>query len=205
MFSKIKSAFYTLLVVLAIVGVAGIGWFIYTTFVQEEGYYVNTSGTAVVTEIQKLSRLETAAYTIEKVIDAGTQGNAFQELLFGDKILLIANGQVIAGIDFSQVTEDSIQINGSTIIFNSPPPSIFFTRLDNESTRVYDRSTGLLSRGETDLESTVRAQAEVVIRQAACDAGILATAEENARKQLNSLFTALGFTAVTVNIPEGSC
>lgn len=205
MFDKVRNTFYTILTILALVGIAGIGWLVYTTFVQEEGFYVNTSGTAVVTEIQKLSRLETAAYTIEKVIDAGTQGNAFQELLFGDKILLIANGQVIAGMDFSQVTENNIQINGSTIIFNAPPPSIFFTRLDNNATRVYDRSTGLLSRGETDLESTARAQAEVVIRQAACDAGILNTAEENARKQLNSLFTALGFTAVTVNIPKGSC
>ena len=205
MFDKLKNTFYTILTILALVGVAGIFWVVYTTFIQEEGYYVNTSGTAVVTEIQKLSRLETASYTIEKVIDAGTQGNAFQELLFGDKILLIANGQVIAGIDFSQVSADNIQINGSTIIFTSPPPSIFFTRLDNESTRVYDRSTGLLSRGETDLETTARAQAEIVIRQAACDAGILDTAEENARKQLNSLFTALGFTAVTVNIPKGSC
>ena len=205
MFDKLKNTFYTILTILALVGVAGIFWVVYTTFIQEEGYYVNTSGTAVVTEIQKLSRLETASYTIEKVIDAGTQGNAFQELLFGDKILLIANGQVIAGIDFSQVSADNIQINGSTIIFTSPPPSIVFTRLDNESTRVYDRSTGLLSRGETDLETTARAQAEIVIRQAACDAGILDTAEENARKQLNSLFTALGFTAVTVNIPKGSC
>src|SRR5437868_6321278 len=63
--------------------------------------FFNTSGTAVVKEMRQLSRLETATFTIEKIIDAGTNGSAINKFLFGDRILLIANGQVIAGFDLS--------------------------------------------------------------------------------------------------------
>lgn len=205
MLHKLYQAWILILSLLALVGVGFIAYFVYTTVTQEEGYRVDTSGTAVVKEVQELSRLETSVYTIEKVIDAGTQGSAFEEFLFGDKILLIANGQVVAGIDFSQVTEDDIQITDATIVLSAPAPQIFFTRLDNEATRVYDRSQGLLTKGEQDLESTARARAEIVIRDAACEAGILQSAEDNARHQLESLLKALGFTDVTVNIPKGSC
>ncbi|MFW5703926.1 MAG: DUF4230 domain-containing protein [Patescibacteria group bacterium] len=205
MFTKVRQAWMVFLSILALVGIGFITWFIYTNFVVNQGYYVDTSGTAVVKEVQQLGRLETSVYSIEKVIDAGTQGTAFQQFLFGDKILLIANGQVIAGIDFSQISEDSITEEEGSITVNAPAPQIFFTRLDNEDTRVYDRTQGLLTKGETDLESEARAQAEIVIREAACEAGILESAEESARKQLTGFLQALGYTNITINIPKGSC
>jgi hypothetical protein len=169
------------------------------------GFYVNTSGTAVIKEIQKLQRLETAVFTIEKIIDAGTSGSKFQQFLYGDKILLIANGQVVAGFDLSKMTEKDLTVEGQRVTANLPAPMILFTRLDNSKTRVYDRSTGILTKGEPDIESEARAQAEISIRQAACEGGIMDTAEENGRKQMTSLFSVLGFQDITVNIPKGQC
>src|SRR3989338_6907977 len=70
---------------------------------------INTNRAAVIKQIQSLQRLETASFTIEKIIDAGASGdNVFQRLLFGDKILLIAHGQAIAGFDLSLVSEKDI-------------------------------------------------------------------------------------------------
>ena len=54
---------------------------------------------AVIREIKALNRLETTSMAIEKVITAGQEGNALYNMLFGDKLLLIAHGQVIAGFD----------------------------------------------------------------------------------------------------------
>jgi hypothetical protein len=205
MFQRIKNIGILVVTMLALTGAGFLTYFVYSTFIREDKFYVNTSGTAVVKEIQKLSRLETSAYTIEKIIDAGTQGGAFRQFLFGDRILLIANGQVIAGFDFSKISEQDIVIEGSKITMNAPAPQILFTRLDNQQTRVYDRTRGVLTRGEDTLETEARAQAEITIRDAACQAGILNSAEENGRKQLIGLFSALGFQEIVINIPKGSC
>lgn len=168
-------------------------------------FFVNTDSAAVVTEIQKLNRLETASFTIEKIIDAGVKGNAFSEILFGDRILLIAHGEVIAGFDFSKLSEDAIKVSGTTLELRLPPPRILSSKLDNDMTRVYDRKEGILTKGDKDLESEARKTAEVTIIEAACTAKILDTASENGKKQLTTLFKALGFQTVKMTIPQGKC
>jgi hypothetical protein len=40
---------------------------------------------------------------------------------------------------------------------------------------------------------------------AACKANILDTASENGRKQLATLFKALGFQTIKITIPQGKC
>lgn len=166
---------------------------------------IDTSRTAVVKQMRSLARLETAVFTIEKVIDGGTTGgNIFQRLLFGDKILLIAHGQVIAGFDLSQISEKDIIIEEKNVTVKLPAPTILVSTLDNSQTKVYDRQKGLLNDDDT-LESQVRQAAEASIRDAACDAGILQQASDNGRKQLTALFTSLGFETITFEIPQGTC
>lgn len=205
MFMSIKRIYTLIVTILTLAGIGFITYFVWNTFFQKDGFRVNTDGTAVVKEIQKLQRLETASYTIEQIIDAGTQGNRFQEFLYGDRILLIANGQVVAGFDFAKIQPQDIQVQGQTIVIRAPAPEILYTRLDNSKTRVYDRNQGILTKGEKDLESAARSEAELSIRNAACEAGVLDTAEENGRKQLTALLTALRFQDITINIPKGSC
>ncbi len=167
--------------------------------------YVNLSSTAVVKELQALNRYETTSFTIEKIIDAGKSGGVFTNLLFGDKLLLIAHGQVIAGFDFSKLKNNSVSIRGESVTIDLPSPEILVSRIDEEKTRVYDRTTGILTKGDKDLESKARAVAEQSLRQAACDENILDEASENGRTQLTALLKALGFTTVIINIPKGSC
>lgn len=167
---------------------------------------INTDRAAVIKEIRSLQRLETASFTIEKIIDGGTTGNnIFQQFLFGDKILLIAHGQVIAGFDLSQISDSDIAIEGTVLRLTLPKPQILIATLDNTQTKVYDRQKGILNPGEKDLESNARKAAEDSIRQAACDGGILTQATDNARKQLTAFFSALGFTEISIDIPQGDC
>jgi hypothetical protein len=182
------------------------GMFIYNRYKTDSGITVNTSSPAIVKQIKSLNRLETASFTIEKIIDAGTNSNnAFTDFLYGDRILLIAHGEVIAGIDLSAVSEKDIVVEGSSITLTLPQPQILTTTIDNSKTRVYDRKQGLLTKGNKDLESEARKAAEQSIRQAACEGKILDTATENARKQLTTLLKGLGFTTIGIEIPQGSC
>lgn len=174
-------------------------------FFTEDKFNINTSSKTVIKELRELNRLETASFTIEKVIDAGTNGNRFQQILFGDRILLIAHGEVIAGFDLSKLENDDVKVDGSTLRLTLPAPEILTTRLDNEETRVYDRTQGLLTHGNDKLESQARVAAEQAIKEAACSGKILAEASKNARNQLTTLFKTLGFTTVIIEVPKASC
>jgi hypothetical protein len=180
-----------------------VGYIIFSRF--SDSFSVRMSKTTVIKELKELNRLETASFTIEKVIDAGTTGNQFQEILFGDRILLIANGQVIAGFDLSKLSANDITIKDHEIRLNLPKPEILVTTLNSNETRVYDRRLGILSQGNKDLESQARIEAEKAIRQAACQGKILDEASKNARQQLSALFKAMQFTTITIAIPEASC
>lgn len=167
---------------------------------------VDTSRTAVIQEIKKLNRLETAQFTIDKVIEAGKNtDSSFSQILFGDRLLLIAHGQIIAGVDLSKLSETDVKVTGQTISMNLPAPEILVSTIDNNQTKVYDRRVGFLTQGNKNLESEARQKALESIEQAACEGKILDQAGENAKKQLTMLLTGLGFTQVTVTIPPGSC
>lgn len=160
---------------------------------------------SVITKIQALSRLETASFTIEKIIEGGVQGNMFQNILYGDKILLIAHADVVAGFDLSKLKVDGVVVSEKDLRIELPAPEILYSRLDNEQTKVYDRKLGLLTKGNSALESQARASAEQSIRKAACDGGILKTAAVNGQKQFETMFASAGFNAIVVTMPEGIC
>ena len=166
---------------------------------------IRADGAAVITQIRKLNRLETAQFTIETIIEAGEKDERFGGILFGDKLLLIANGQVVGGVDLTTMTEQDIVIDDSNLSVTLPAPEIFSVSLDNTKTRVYDRQQGLLSRSDKDLEREARRAAEDKVRSAACEGGILQEAGTNAKQQLEALFSTLGFTSVSVTVPVGEC
>ena len=200
---NIKSLTFFLISLTILIIVLIVGWTL--IFKKSSVVSINTNRAAVIKEIRNLQRIETASFTIEKVIDGGTSGNTFEQLLFGDKILLIAHGQVIAGFDLSQISEKEIEIKANTIRLTLPKPQVLVTTLDNTQTRVYDRTRGILNPGDKDLESKAREAAQNSIREAACKGNILKQASDNARKQLTAFLSALGFTQVSIEIPEATC
>ncbi|MGC1781123.1 MAG: DUF4230 domain-containing protein [Acidobacteriaceae bacterium] len=159
---------------------------------------IDTSLPAVVNKIQRLQRLETVTYSLDKIVEGERQSPVLPDFLVGDKLLLVVHGLVIAGIDLSQLKPGDVQIQGRSIQVHLPPAQIFVTSLDNTKTRVYSRTTGLLVPEDPNLESEVRAKAQEQIQQAALADGILATAGKNASATITSMLLGLGFQQVTV-------
>jgi hypothetical protein len=150
------------------------------------------SSASVIHSVQALSRLETVTYSIEKVITAES-GQGPLGFLFGDKLLLIAHGDVIAGIDLAKLSVDDVLTrDDGTIIMRLPPVEIFVATLDNSRTHVYDRRTGVAGLN-TQLESSARLEAERLILQAALEDGVENKAEENAKSVMRSFLMGLGF------------
>lgn len=149
----------------------------------------------IIQEVRSLARLETIQYSIEKVITAEMgQGNF--GFLFGDKLLFVAHGLVIAGIDLAKITPQDMWLEGQVLYVRLPEPELFVATLDNEKSYVYDRETGLLAQPNTELETKARQAAEEEIRKAALDDGILDQAKVNGESYLVQFYKALGYDQV---------
>jgi len=149
----------------------------------------------IINEVRSLARLETIQYSVEKIITAEVGQEVFGPL-FGDRLLFVAHGVVIAGIDLNKLEASDLYLQEGILIVRLPDAEIFITALDNEKSYVYDRQTGLFTKGEQDLETLTRQAAEDEIYQAALDDGILNQAGINGEVYLSKLFNALGFENV---------
>jgi hypothetical protein len=154
----------------------------------------------VVERIQRLNRLETVVYSLDTVVEGDISSPILPDALAGDRILLVVHGQSIAGIDLSQLRPEDVRIDPGThsIHVTLPPSQLFLTTLDNQHTRVYARSTGLLVPVDQNLESNTRAKAQNQLEQAALSDGILDAARKNARATVTTLLYSLGFQQVDV-------
>ncbi len=158
----------------------------------------NTSVPTVVERIQRLQRLETVVYSLDTVVEGAHTSPVLPDLLGGDRILLVAHGQSVAGIDLSHLRQEDVRISGRSIHVSLPPSEIFSTALDNQHTRVYARSTGLLVAADPNLETETRARAQDQLQKAALNDGILDSASKNARSTVATILYALGFQQVDV-------
>lgn len=149
----------------------------------------------VIHEVRSLSRLETIQYTVEKVITAETGQGAFG-FLFGDKLIFVAHGVVIAGIDLNKMSPQDLQVQNDVLYARLPAPEIFIATLDNNKSYVYNRQTGVLTRGDVNLETSARQAAEQEIEKSAIEDGILDMARQNGQNYLYRLFTSLGYKDV---------
>ena len=152
-------------------------------------FFWNT--TSVVHEVQSLSDLVTVKYVLNKVVvleDVKWYGE--------NRVLLLAQGVVKAGIDLKRLMPEDIFISGKKISLHLPPPQITDAYLDDKASQVIDHTTGLLRAFDKDLEQSARQNAVDDIARAARRAGILDEADKRARAELQNFFTRAGFETV---------
>jgi hypothetical protein len=146
----------------------------------------------VIYQVRSLARLETIQYSVEKVITAETGQGAFGAL-FGDRLLFVAHGVVLAGVDLAKLGPQDMWQQDGVLYVRLPEAEIFIATLDNQKSYVYNRDTGLLTRGDINLETAARQAAETEIRKAALEDGILLQAGQNAENFMYRLLRDLGY------------
>jgi hypothetical protein len=87
-------------------------------------------------------------------------------------------------------------LDGDVLKVRLPDAEIFSATLNNEQSYVYDRDTGLFTKGNPQLETEARKAAEQEILKAAQLDGILDQAQMNAEVYLERLFNSLGYLKV---------
>jgi hypothetical protein len=157
---------------------------------------IDVSQPTVVDRIQRLQRIETVIYTMDKLVTGAKENSVLPDFLTGDRLLMMVHGEVVAGIDFAALKAEDVKVNGKEVRLRLPPAQVFSTRLDSNKTRVYSRQTGLLVPTDPNLETQVRQEAERQLLQAALTDGVLKNAQQNGVSTLTSLLQGLGFEKV---------
>jgi len=157
-----------------------------------------TTSPVVVDGVRELDQLATVRVTESILVTRESGGeNALDRLFSGEKVLLVATGDVEAGVDLSEIGEEDVRVEGETVTIRLPEPEVLSASLDEEKTRVYDRDYGPLNlRPDDDLVEEARAEAEERIEAAARENGVLKTAETNAEGSIGAFVRALGFEEV---------
>lgn len=165
-------------------------------FRSEETLSVGPTVVQSVRELSDLVTVEMVEYTtIEKGKDAG-----FLNFARGDRIFLFAVARIGAGIDLSELRDEDVEVDreAKSVRIQLPEARILYSALDNENTQVYDRDTGLFTKGDRDLESEARLAAETILREKALTAGILEQATANAKQTLHTFLRSLGYESITI-------
>jgi hypothetical protein len=157
----------------------------------------------IVRQVKAVARLETIQYEVEKVITAQT-GQGALDFLFGDRLIFVAHGTVIAGVDMAKISPQDMRLENGVLFVTLPQTEIFIVSIDNELSYVYDRDTGILNRGDINLETNARRAAEQEIHRAALEGGILDMAQNNAETYLYRLLRDLGYPEVVFVEREGT-
>jgi hypothetical protein len=152
---------------------------------------------AVVTQVRRLNRLETASMHVVHIGRVTQTYNLVPDALAGDELTFLAAGDVYAGLDLSRLKPDDVwRSPDGAINFRLPPAEVLVTRVDNKESRVLTRKTGMLRRADIDLETRARQHAEDNIRSEALAKGILKLAADNGEAKLADFLHTVGVEKV---------
>jgi hypothetical protein len=146
---------------------------------------------------KKVDQLATVRWIESVPVTRESGGTGLERILSGERVLLIATGEVEAGVNLGDIGRDDVRVSGDSVTIRLPEPEVLSVSLDEEQTRVYDRDFSPLNlRPDDELVEEARAAAVEEIEQAARKNDILQTAERNAEDSIRTFVTTLGFEAV---------
>src|ERR1700681_4196585 len=76
---------------------------------------IDVSQPTGVDRIQRLQRLETVVYTMDKLVTGAKENPLLPDFLTGDRLLMMVHGEVVAGIDFSNLKADDVKVDGKHV------------------------------------------------------------------------------------------
>lgn len=156
----------------------------------------------VIVAVRALARLESVSFHMERVIDLkDRQARFFGLVQADDEILLVAAGDVVAGVDLAKMHDGDVVIDPlkHSVQLQVPEPEILSVAIDNDRTYVHSRTTDLLAERKEQIETRARQVAQGSIREGALQAGILERARQSAEHTLTALVRSLGYDHVELH------
>ena len=127
-----------------------------------------------------------------------------QQLLGIDRLIIMVVGDVLMGIDLTQIKEEDVLIEGRKISLTLPAASISSIELRLDKSQIYDSTSAWIWSDYTGLEKNAfeRAQRQLY-EQSAADPNMLQTTELLAKLQLSEFLQKVGFKTVDISFKKG--
>ena len=175
------------------------GYFLYQHAKNGGGFEGNAwNAPAVITQIKQLNELVTVRYSIQRVVGLKEQHQPVGE----ESILLMVEGEVLAGIDLNGLRTDDCEVDGRRVVVNLPRAKVLHVSLNEKNTKVWDRRITWWTpwiAPDPDLEHKARLEALSDVQAAAISMGILDQAQHQAETAIQALLHGLNLEA-TVNV-----
>ncbi|GIE98327.1 DUF4230 domain-containing protein [Paractinoplanes rishiriensis] len=160
--------------------------------------------------MRDLSRYVAADGTFQVIVDLEENRDNIPDFLINRRILFVGSGTVEEYVDFGTLSTDALQVDNEkkSITITLPPPQQGTAALDMEKSYVVEEKRGLLTsigdafRSDPDKQQRVYQLAQQRITEAARASGLDQRARENTQRMLESLFTRLGYTSVSVTFGQ---
>jgi hypothetical protein len=172
---------------------------------------IDRSGPTVLKSIENLRDFRAASGHFEVIVDVEKDTRFVPGKLKGERVLFVAVGSVDAGVDFTGLEEDAVDVSRDrrSVTLDLPPATLREPELDLDKSYVYDRDRGAIDRlqslfgddpgDDSDLYRLAEARLAAAARGGT---GLLGQAERNTRRMLTELLRALGFTRVEITFAE---
>ena len=156
--------------------------------------------------MRDLSRYVAADGTFQVIVDLQETKENIPDFLVNRRTLFVGSGTVEEYVEFGSLADDALTIDqgNKTVRITLPPPQQSTAALDMQKSYVVAEERGLLNRigdaftSDPAKQQQVYALAQQRITEAAKASGLDERAKQNTERMLQSLFTRLGYTTVTV-------
>jgi hypothetical protein len=156
--------------------------------------------------ITSLSRYEAASGNFQVVVDLSKQVSFLPSFIAGSQTLFVADGTVIAYINFAGLKGSAIKVTARhAVTISLPAAQLEPAVLDVTRSYVFAQQEGLVNRvgdffsGNPNSQQEVYVIAQQRIQSAARTSTLRVDAERNTTAMLDSMLASLGYTRVTVD------
>ncbi len=171
---------------------------------------VDRSGPTLLTAINDMHTYQAASGEFQVVVDIEKDAKWLPSAIRGERVVLLAQGSVDAGVDLGSIGPRSISTDATTgaVTITIPHATLGQAHVDLKASSIVRHDRGLFDRlgsafgdaSQTDNGAYVLAEAK--LHKAAVDSKLVAKAETNTANMLRQLITGLGHTLVTVHFND---
>ena len=171
---------------------------------------IDRTGPTLLTAISDMHTYQAATGEFQVMVDIEKDAKWLPSAIRGERVVLLAQGSVDAGVDLGAIGPRSIDTDAATgaITVTVPHAKLGAAQVNLKSSTIVRHDRGLFNRiGSTfgdasQTDNTAFVLAESKLQKAAVNSTLLAKAETNTANMLRQLITGLGHPKVTIHFND---
>ena len=155
-------------------------------------------------DLRAMHEYHGASGSFQVIVNVDKDIPVVPNFLQGRHVMFLAQGSVEGVVDFSNLDDDAVKIDGKSVKIRLPHAELKDVQWDVDASRVLDQDRGLFTAfrdllGKNPDTRPFFTAAEPKVRDAANKTDMIAKTEENTRRMLTGLFVTAGYETVKID------